>query len=84
MLYPDNERLVHFGDFARVVVSEPLTDLPGAWREVPAETALIIELACSRKSLRPFGVAAFMGDLRKQTACGFDAWAQPIDGAHAG
>jgi predicted glutamine amidotransferase len=42
MLYPDNERLAHFGDDARVVVSEPLTDLPGLWRQVPAGTALII------------------------------------------
>ena len=42
MLYPDDERLMHFGDDARVVVSEPLTDLPGVWREVPAGTALIV------------------------------------------
>src|ERR1700757_4660580 len=42
MLSPDDEPLVHFGDDARVVVSEPLTDLPGLWREVPAGTALIV------------------------------------------
>jgi glutamine amidotransferase len=27
----------------RVVVSEPVSDLPGAWREVPESTALIIQ-----------------------------------------
>jgi len=42
MLYPENERLAHFGAAARVVVSEPLADLPGLWREVPAGTALVI------------------------------------------
>ena len=42
-LYPEDERLSHFNDDARVVVSEPLTNLPGHWREVPAGTALIIE-----------------------------------------
>lgn len=42
MLYPENERLSHFSDGARAVVSEPLTDLPGLWREVPAGTALVI------------------------------------------
>jgi glutamine amidotransferase len=29
MLYPENERLAHFSDDTRVVVSEPLADLPG-------------------------------------------------------
>ena len=27
----------------RVVVSEPVSDLPGVWREVPESTALIIQ-----------------------------------------
>ena len=41
-LYPDNARLgmLHEGD--RMVVSEPLADLPGAWTEIPESTALII------------------------------------------
>ena len=30
-------------DEDRVVVSEPVADLPGAWREVPESTALIIQ-----------------------------------------
>ncbi len=42
LLYPEAERFAHFSDNARVVVSEPLVDLPGVWREVPASTALIV------------------------------------------
>jgi glutamine amidotransferase len=41
-LHPENERLqrLHTGD--RVVVSEPLGDLAGAWHEIPESTALIV------------------------------------------
>jgi predicted glutamine amidotransferase len=42
MLYPENDRVAHFSDDARVVVSEPLDDLPGLWRKVPPGAALII------------------------------------------
>ncbi|MBV8348031.1 MAG: class II glutamine amidotransferase [Mycolicibacterium sp.] len=42
MLYPANERPAHFSDDARVVVSEPLDDLPGLWRAVEPATALVI------------------------------------------
>jgi predicted glutamine amidotransferase len=37
----DALRLLHHDD--RVVVSEPLTDLPGVWNEVPEATALIVQ-----------------------------------------
>jgi len=53
MLYPDNERLAHFRDDARVVVSEPLTDLPGLWRKVPAGTALIIGEEVEEQTFQP-------------------------------
>jgi predicted glutamine amidotransferase len=53
MLYPDNERLMHFGDDARVVVSEPLTHLPGVWREVPAGTAMIIGEDIEERPFQP-------------------------------
>jgi predicted glutamine amidotransferase len=53
MLYPDSERLMHFGDNARVVVSEPLTDLPGVWREVPTGTALIIGEDVEEQTFQP-------------------------------
>jgi predicted glutamine amidotransferase len=43
LLYPENERLRHMSDDARAVVSEPLADLPGLWREVPASSALVVQ-----------------------------------------
>jgi predicted glutamine amidotransferase len=42
-LYPANERLAHFTADARAVVSEPLTELPGLWHEVPAGSALVVD-----------------------------------------
>jgi glutamine amidotransferase len=41
-LYPDNEVLKGAGDETRLVVSEPLGDLPGAWNEVPESTAGVV------------------------------------------
>jgi predicted glutamine amidotransferase len=34
-LYPDRARLQDLSEETRIVVSEPLVDLPGAWNEVP-------------------------------------------------
>jgi len=34
-LYPEREVLFEMSDDARLVVSEPMGDLPGAWNEVP-------------------------------------------------
>ena len=34
-LYPDDPRIARFGEDTRIVVSEPLGDLPGVWNEVP-------------------------------------------------
>jgi predicted glutamine amidotransferase len=42
-LYPDSARFQGMTAEDRVVVSEPVSDLPGAWREVPESTALIIQ-----------------------------------------
>jgi predicted glutamine amidotransferase len=53
MLYPETERLLHFGDDATVVVSEPLADLPGLWREVPAGTALVIDDNIDEQAFEP-------------------------------
>ncbi|WP_231994741.1 class II glutamine amidotransferase [Mycobacterium sp. ACS4054] len=58
MLYPQDEGAGHFGDDARVVVSEPLTTLPGAWREVPAGTALIIGDDIEERPFQPISPAA--------------------------
>jgi predicted glutamine amidotransferase len=43
LLYPADERFGHFSDEARVVVSEPLVDLPGLWHEVPPSSALVVQ-----------------------------------------
>ena len=43
LLYPENQRLQHLSDEGRAIVSEPLADLPGIWREVAPSTALIVQ-----------------------------------------
>ena len=50
--YPDNPDLHDLSDDARVVVSEPLGDLRGAWNEVPESTCVIIR--GGQEELRPF------------------------------
>jgi predicted glutamine amidotransferase len=51
-LHPENERLQQLSEGDRVVVSEPLGDLAGAWLEVPESTAL--EVADGALQQRPF------------------------------
>jgi predicted glutamine amidotransferase len=41
-LHPENPRLQLLRDEDRLVVSEPFTDLPGAWHEIPESTAVIV------------------------------------------
>jgi len=41
-LYPDNERFQRLTSDDRLVVSEPFSDLPGVWQEVPEGTALTV------------------------------------------
>jgi predicted glutamine amidotransferase len=43
LLYPEDERFRHLSQDARVVVSEPLIDLPGLWQEIPPSTALVVQ-----------------------------------------
>ena len=42
-MYPEADRLHLFGDKAKVVVSEPLNDIPGAFVEVPESTVAILD-----------------------------------------
>jgi len=42
-LHPDNVRFQRMTAEDRVVVSEPVSDLPGVWREVPESSALVIQ-----------------------------------------
>src|SRR3954463_4300669 len=51
-LYPDNEELRNFGDECRLVVSEPLGDLPGVWNEVPESSYGVIQPG--QDELHPF------------------------------
>ncbi len=50
--YPDDPRLQLLSDDARVAVSEPLGDLPGAWQEVPESHAGVVRPGFHE--LRPF------------------------------
>ncbi len=40
--YPNNPLLKELSDDARLIVSEPLGDLRGAWREVPEATCVVV------------------------------------------
>ena len=51
-LYPDSEELKGLSDETRVVVSEPLGDLPGVWNEVPESHVGIVRPGDDE--LRPF------------------------------
>jgi glutamine amidotransferase len=51
-LYPDNPRFARLRAEDRLVVSEPFSDLPGVWEEVPEETALVVRGALVEH--RPF------------------------------
>ena len=54
--YPENPVLHDLADSTRIVVSEPLGDLKGAWHEVPESSCLAIE--DGREELQPFRPAA--------------------------
>jgi predicted glutamine amidotransferase len=54
--YPDNPLLNKLSDGARLVVSEPLGDLRGAWLEVPESTCLVIRP--DGQEMHPFAPAA--------------------------
>jgi glutamine amidotransferase len=41
-LYPDNPRFQNLTDNDRLIVSEPFSDLPGLWNEVPEATAVTV------------------------------------------
>jgi len=56
--YPDNPVLHRLSDDTRLVVSEPLGDLRGAWREVPESTCVVIRHGT--EELLPFGPSALV------------------------
>ncbi len=55
-LHPELEVLQMVSDESRLVVSEPLRDLPGAWNEVPESSYGVIQ--AGQDELRPFAPAS--------------------------
>nr|WP_261564715.1 class II glutamine amidotransferase [Frankia gtarii] len=53
MLYPEHERLRRIPADARAVLSEPLSELPGVWREIPPSTALVVTDTPHQRPFRP-------------------------------
>lgn len=51
-LYPELEAIQDFGEESRLVLSEPLRDLPGAWNELPESSCGIVQPG--EDELRPF------------------------------
>jgi predicted glutamine amidotransferase len=51
-LHPENPRLQRLTDEDRIVVSEPLADLPGVWVEIPESSAFIVQPGSDES--RPF------------------------------
>jgi glutamine amidotransferase len=53
-LYPERPRLQEVSDETRIIVSEPLVDLPGAWNEVPESSyGLVCEGEDELHAFRP-------------------------------
>jgi predicted glutamine amidotransferase len=52
-LYPDNPRFERLREEDRLIVSEPFSDLPGVWREVPEATAVTVPAGGTLEE-RPF------------------------------
>lgn len=51
-MYPDNELLTKLGPSSRLIVSEPLGDLPGVWHEVPESSCVVVH--AGRDEFFPF------------------------------
>jgi glutamine amidotransferase len=53
-MYPERPRLQEVSDKTRIIVSEPLVDLPGAWNEVPESSyGLVCEGEDELRAFRP-------------------------------
>ena len=51
-LYPNNPRLAGVAEESRLIVSEPLSDLPGVWNELPEASCGFVQ--AGQDKLRPF------------------------------
>ena len=54
-LYPDNERVAMLRDHDRLIVSEPFSDLPGVWEEIPQSSSVRVAAdgVFEREDFRP-------------------------------
>lgn len=52
-LHPDNPRFQRLSDDDRLIVSEPFSDLPGVWEEIPESTAVTVKHGGAMEQ-RPF------------------------------
>lgn len=59
-LYPDNQRLAGVSEETRLIVSEPLSDLPGVWNEIPEASCGVVQ--AGQDNLRPFRPGLLKGD----------------------
>jgi glutamine amidotransferase len=59
-LYPDNARFQRLTDEDRLIVSEPFSDLPGIWHEIPPATAVTVRRGgvLEERAFRPEGSLA--------------------------
>ena len=59
-LYPDNPRFARLTEDDRVIVSEPFSDLPGVWHEIPESTAVTVRRGgvLEQQPFRPAAVPA--------------------------
>jgi hypothetical protein len=55
-MYPEREVLLEVSDDTRLVVSEPIGDLPGAWAEVPEASCGVV--GRGNDELMPFAAKA--------------------------
>jgi glutamine amidotransferase len=65
-LHPDQARLQRLEDDDRLIVSEPFSDLPGLWREIPQSSAVVVSRggALDHRSFAPRGDAVRPGGRR--------------------
>jgi len=61
-LYPENRIVQELSADARLIVSEPIGDLPGAWREMPESSYAVV--AAGHDQIHPFTPAASLPGVR--------------------
>ena len=78
-LYPDNPRFQQLDSGDRLIVSEPFSDLPGLWDEIPASSAVIVRAggALEHQPFRPEPVDADTTVTPNDGAMTPEPWSDP-------